>query len=78
MDPENYSSETSSIENKVHINLNASKRSHEEVPLSPSNTQYCKPEKVIKIAEIQRINIDQFNVVSKSQKHWTKTFRLLD
>ncbi|MBA3603728.1 MAG: Rho termination factor N-terminal domain-containing protein, partial [Parachlamydiaceae bacterium] len=64
MDPENYPSETSSIENESAYQPEASRRTQER-STSPSNAPIL-PEKVIKIAEIQRMNIDQLNVYARN------------
>jgi hypothetical protein len=64
MDPENYPSETSSIENESAQQPEASRRNQER-STSPSNSP-VPPEKVIKIAEIQRRNIDQLNVYARN------------
>ncbi|MGZ3633480.1 MAG: transcription termination factor Rho [Parachlamydiaceae bacterium] len=65
MDPENQHSETSSIENEAVIQKNEptyehrSQHTHTPPPAPP------QPERIIKIAEIQRMNIDQLNLYAK-------------
>lgn len=66
MDPENHYSETSSVENEASTQNHEPTpllRSQQNAPLAPPS--FPQPERIIKIAEIQRMNIDQLNLYAK-------------
>lgn len=68
MDPENYSSEISPAENEAteqNNHVDSQSEGRRQRNSQPESADSCQPEKIIKIAEIQRMNIDQLNAYAK-------------